>query len=78
MKYSQSCILKKQMDVAIERLSRTIAGPGATDAARIRLAVAHVSDIPDWESGACLTPLTEKLGGTGRVCCLHGMGLGCR
>jgi len=40
---------RRQMDVAIERLSRTIAGPGATDAARIRLAVTYVSDIPDWD-----------------------------
>ena len=77
MKYSQVCILKKQMVVAIEILSRTIPGPGVTNMARIRLAVAHVSDVLDLEYGACLTPLTEKLGGTGRVHCLHGMGLQC-
>ena len=43
MKYSQACLLKKQLDMAIEKLTRTVAGPGATDAARTRLEVAHVS-----------------------------------
>jgi len=45
MKYSQACILKKQVDVTIEKLTRTVVGPGETDAVRMRLEVAHVSGI---------------------------------
>jgi len=43
MKYSQACLLKKQLDVAIEKLTRTGAGLGETDAVQMRLEVAHVS-----------------------------------
>jgi len=48
MKYSQACILKKQADVTIERLTLTVVGRGATDAARTRLEVAHVSGVQQW------------------------------
>jgi len=37
------CLLKKQVEAAIEKLTRTVTGPGATDAARKRLEVAYVS-----------------------------------
>ena len=43
MKYSQACLLKKQMDAAIEKLTRTVTGPGATDVAQKILEVAYVS-----------------------------------
>ena len=43
MKYSQACLLKKQVEVAIEKLTRTVTGLGATDVARMRLEVAYVS-----------------------------------
>ena len=45
MKYSQACHLKKQVGAAIEKLTKTIVGPGAIDAACMRLAIAHVSGI---------------------------------
>ena len=40
-----SCILKKQVEGLIEKLTRMVVGPGVTEAARIRLAVAHVSVV---------------------------------
>ena len=43
MKYSQACLLKKQVDATIKKLTKTIMGPGVTEATRIRLAIVHVS-----------------------------------
>ena len=43
MKYSQACLLKKQVDMAIKKLTRTVTGPGATDVAWMRLEVTYVS-----------------------------------
>jgi len=43
MKYFQACLLKKQVDMAIQKLTRTVTGPGATDAAWMRLEVTYVS-----------------------------------
>jgi len=43
MKYSQACLLKKQVDASIEKLTTTVAGLGVTDVARMRLEVVHVS-----------------------------------
>src|SRR5882724_4393563 len=43
MKYFQACILKKQVDGSIDKLAKTLTGPNPTDAARVRLAVAHAS-----------------------------------
>jgi len=45
IKYSQAFHLKRQVDVAIEKLTKTVAGPGATDVAHMRLAITHVSGI---------------------------------
>jgi len=42
MKYSQAHTLWKQYTVAIEKLTRTVTGPGVTEAAWTRLAVAWV------------------------------------
>jgi len=47
MKYSKACTLKKQLNLVIEKLSRTVVGPGVTNVVRIILAVAHVSVILD-------------------------------
>ena len=45
MKYSQACLLKKQVDVSIKKLTKTVVGLGGTDVARTRLVVTHVSAI---------------------------------
>jgi len=45
MKYSQACLLKKQMDISINKLAMTVMGLGVTDEARKRLVVTHVSTI---------------------------------
>src|SRR5882724_11625880 len=50
MKYSQACLLKKQVEASIEKLMATVVGQGATDAVRTRLEVAHVSHIVNWKS----------------------------
>src|SRR5882724_7695451 len=42
MKYSQAHALQKQYAVAIEKLTRTVTGPGVMDMAWTRLAVAWV------------------------------------
>jgi len=42
MKYSQAHTLWKQYTVAIEKLTRTVTGPGVTDMAWRRLAIAWV------------------------------------
>src|SRR5882724_4941141 len=39
MKYSQACLLKKQVDQSIEKLTKAVVGLGVTDAARTRLEV---------------------------------------
>ena len=36
-KYCQTSLLKKQVDVSIQKLTTTVIGPGATDVARMRL-----------------------------------------
>jgi len=43
MKYSQACILKKQVDSSIDKLMKNLMGLNLTNAVRVRLAVAHVS-----------------------------------
>ena len=43
MKYLQACRVKMQVDSSIEKLMRNLIGVNQTDAARMRLAVAHVS-----------------------------------
>ena len=43
MKYFQACILKKQVDGSIDKLTKTLTGLNPTDAVRVRLAVVHVS-----------------------------------
>ena len=43
MKYSQASLLKKQLDVSIQKLTATVAGLGVTDAVRMRLEVAYMS-----------------------------------
>jgi len=43
MKYSQACLLKKKVDVAIKKLTRAVMGLGETDAVWTRLEVAYVS-----------------------------------
>ena len=43
MKYSQACILKKQVDRSIDKLTKGLMGANPTDTARVRLVVAHVS-----------------------------------
>jgi len=43
MKYLQACLLKKQVDSLIKKLTRNLMGENLTDAARMRLAVVHVS-----------------------------------
>src|SRR5882724_7726057 len=43
MKYSQACVLKKQVDGSIEKLTKSLMGANPTNVARVRLAVAHVS-----------------------------------
>jgi len=45
MKYSQAHLLKQQLDASINKLTRTVTGPGVTDKARIRLLDAHVSGV---------------------------------
>ena len=43
MKYSQGCVLKKQVDGSIEKLMKSLMGANPTNAVRVRLVVAHVS-----------------------------------
>ena len=43
MKYSQACILKKQVDGSIEKLTKSLMGANPTNVVRVRLVVAHVS-----------------------------------
>jgi len=43
MKYSQASLLKKQVDMSIQKFTTTVVGPGVTNAARKRLAVAYMS-----------------------------------
>jgi len=50
MKYLQACYLKKQLDMLIGKLSRTMMGSGVTKAARKRLVVAHVSAIQQYST----------------------------
>jgi len=46
MKYLQAFLFKKQVEASITKLNKTVVGLGVTNAARIRLAVAHVSGVP--------------------------------
>ena len=50
MKYSQACLLKKHVDVSIEKLTNNVAGPGANHVVRTRVEVSHVSGIEKWTS----------------------------
>jgi len=43
MKYSQACLLKKQVDGSINKLTKNLMGVNLTHTARMRLVVAHVS-----------------------------------
>ena len=43
IKYSQACLLKKQVNASIQKLTATVAGLGATNVARTRLEVVHMS-----------------------------------
>jgi len=50
VKYSEACLLEKQVDDSIEKLTNTVVGPEVTNAVRTRLEVAHVSGIENWTS----------------------------
>jgi len=67
MKYSQACLLKKQVDAAIEKLTRTVTGPGATDAAWMRLEVAYVSRKKNTQPSYALNNCDSKIKRTWRV-----------
>ena len=43
MKFDQAFHLKDQLENTVEKLTMHVAGPNASDAVRIRLAVTHVS-----------------------------------
>src|SRR5882724_8482336 len=76
MKYLQACLLKKQVDPAIEKLTRTITGPGATDAAQTRLEVTYVS-CKQHLTKLCADELDSKIWKTWRVVppLWHGIGM---
>jgi len=67
MKYSQACLLKKQVDAAIEKLNRTITGPGATNVAWTRLEVAYVSHKKNTQPSYALNECDSKIKRTWRV-----------
>src|SRR5882724_9419738 len=67
MKYSQACLLKKQVDMAIEKLTRTVTGPGETDAAQTRLEVAYVSHKKNTQPSYALNERDSKIWRTWRV-----------
>ena len=67
MKYSQACLLKKQVDTAIEKLTRTITGPGATNAAWTRLEVTYVSRKENTQPSYALNEHDSKIRRTWRV-----------
>ena len=76
MKYSQACILKKQVDGSIDKLMKGLMGVNPTDAARVRLAVAHVSTYKMGELTSAKSDKGQYVGtrGAGQH---NGLGLGC-
>src|SRR5882724_11673456 len=77
MKYSQACLLKKQVDAAIKKLTRTITGPGATDAAQMRLEAAYVSRKKNTQPSYALNECDSKIWRNWRVTppLWHGTGM---
>ena len=77
MKYSQACLLKKQVDVAIKKLTRTVMGPGATNVALSRLMVAYVSCKKNTRPSFMLNECNSKIWRTWRVALLlwHATGM---
>src|SRR5882724_5033328 len=77
MKYSQACLLKKQVDTAIKKLTRTITGPGATNVAWMRLEVAYVICKKNTQPSYVLNEHDSKIWRTWRVAppLWHGTGM---
>ena len=75
MKYSQACILKKQVDGSIDKLTKGLMGVNLTDAARVRLAVVHVSTHKMGELALAKSDIGQYVGtrGAGQH---NGLGLG--
>ena len=76
MKYSQACLLKKQVDSSIKKLTRNLMGANLTDAVRMRLAVAHVSDLSWVILHQLISDLGKHVGARSPGKC-NGLGLGC-
>src|SRR5882724_12050632 len=77
MKYSQACVLKKQVDSSIDKLTKSLMGVNLTDMARVRLAVVHVSTYKLGVLALAKSDVGQHVGtrGTGQR---NGLGLGCR
>ena len=75
MKYSQACILKKQVDGSIDKLTKGLMGANPTDAARVSLVVAHVSTYKMGELASAKSDIGQYVGtrGAGQH---NGLGLG--
>ena len=76
MKYSQACVLKKQVDGSIEKLTKSLMGANLTDVARVSLAVAHVSTYKLGVLALAKLDVGQHVGirGAGQH---NGLGLGC-
>ena len=77
MKYSQACILKKQVDGSIDKLMKGLMGVNLTDVVRVRLVVAHVSTYKMGELTSAKLDIGQHVGTRGMGQC-NGLGLGCR
>ena len=74
MKYSQACILKKQVDSSIDKLMKSLMGANPTDAVRVRLVVVHVSTYKMRMLALAKSDVGQHVGARGAGQC---NGLGC-
>ena len=74
MKYSQACVLKKQVDSSIDKLMKNLMGVNPT--ARVRLAVTHVSIFKMRVLASAKLDAGQHVGARGMGQC-NGLGLGC-
>jgi len=76
MKYSQACILKKQVDGSLDKLTKSLMGANLTDIARVILAVVHVSTYKLGVLASAKSDVGQHVGtrGMGQR---NGLGLGC-
>ena len=76
MMHSQACVLKKQVYGSIDKLTKSLMGVNPTDAARVRLVVAHVSTYKLGVLASAKLDVGQHVGirGAGQH---NGLGLGC-